>query len=76
MFISSKFPYKNKAEIKNLLNSKIDGFLTKEETSEIARYMYSAEDSEVILSMLKGLYTKGPKVNTTDRRLTREERNH
>jgi len=59
MLVKGKYPYKNKLEVKELLKGKTEGFLGEEEAQEIVRYMYSKEDSEVILNMLQPLFITG-----------------
>ena len=59
MLIKSRFPYKNKREVSQLLKLKINGFLSEEEGREIARYMYSKEDSDVIIRQIQGQLTSG-----------------
>lgn len=59
MLIKSRFPYKNKREVGQLLKSKVNGYLSEEEGREIARYMYSKEDSDVIIRTMKTQLTSG-----------------
>ena len=73
MLIKSKYPYKNKQEINDLLNTKCDGYLSEDEVHEIIKYMYSKDDSNIILSNIKQHLTRGAHLSK-DRRLTREER--
>lgn len=59
MLIKGKYPYKNKDEILKILEHKIEGYLSEEETHEIVVYMYSPSDSEVILNMLRKFMISG-----------------
>jgi hypothetical protein len=59
MLIRSKFPYKNKAELLDLMNAKVNGYLSEEEVNEIVRYMYSKDDSGVILQSVRAQLTRG-----------------
>ena len=73
MLIKSKYPYKNKQEVQDLLDAKMEGYLSEEEVHEIVKYMYSKEDSGVILNTVRTLLSRGAHLGN-DRRLTREER--
>jgi hypothetical protein len=59
MLIRSKYPYKNKAELQDLLHAKINGYLSEEEVNEIVKYMYSKDDSAVILTSVRQQLTRG-----------------
>ena len=63
MLIKSKFPYKNKGEVSQLLQDKLEGYLSEDEGREIARYMYSKEDSDVIIRQMKSELTSGANVS-------------
>lgn len=63
MLIKSRFPYKNKKEVGQLLKSKISGYLSEEEGREIARYMYSKEDSDVIIRQMMTQLTSGAHIS-------------
>ena len=59
MLVKSKYPYKNKQEVQELLNAKMEGYLSEDESTEIAKYMYSKEDASVILNAVKLQLTRG-----------------
>ena len=59
MLVKSKYPYKNKQEVQELLNAKMEGYLSEDESTEIAKYMYSKEDAAVILNAVKLQLTRG-----------------
>jgi hypothetical protein len=59
MLIRSKYPYKNKAELQDLLTAKIGGYLSEEDVNEIVKYMYSKDDSAVILASVRAQLTRG-----------------
>lgn len=63
MLIKSRFPYKNKREVTQLLKAKLEGYLSEEEGREIARYMYSKEDSDVIVRQMKSDLTSGANIS-------------
>ncbi|CAD8178548.1 unnamed protein product [Paramecium octaurelia] len=71
MYLRGKFPLKHQAEIKEMLNQRINGQLYEEEAVDIIKYMYNQEDSELLLNKLKSYYIVPSK--NPDRRLTREE---
>ncbi|CAD8185467.1 unnamed protein product [Paramecium pentaurelia] len=71
MYLRGKFPLKHQAEIKEMLNQRINGQLYEEEAVDIIKYMYNQEDSELLLNKLKSYYIVPQK--NPDRRLTREE---
>ncbi|CAD8118698.1 unnamed protein product [Paramecium sonneborni] len=71
MYLRGKHPLKHQAEIKEMLNQRINGQLYEEEAVDIIKYMYNQEDSELLLEKLKQYYIVPQKTN--DRRLTREE---
>ncbi|CAK88677.1 unnamed protein product (macronuclear) [Paramecium tetraurelia] len=71
MYLRGKFPLKHQAEIKEMLNQRINGQLYEEEAVDIIKYMYNQEDSELLLNKLKQYYIVPHK--NPDRRLTREE---
>ncbi|CAD8107064.1 unnamed protein product [Paramecium sonneborni] len=71
MYLRGKFPLKHQAEIKEMLNQRINGQLYEEEAVDIIKYMYNQEDSELLLNKLKQYYIVPQK--NPDRRLTREE---
>ncbi|CAD8202164.1 unnamed protein product [Paramecium pentaurelia] len=71
MYLRGKHPLKHQAEIKEMLNQRINGQLYEEEAVDIIKYMYNQEDSELLLDKLKQYYIVPQKPN--DRRLTREE---
>ncbi|CAD8115598.1 unnamed protein product [Paramecium primaurelia] len=71
MYLRGKFPLKHQAEIKEMLNQRINGQLYEEEAVDIIKYMYNQEDSELLLNKLKSYYIVPHK--NPDRRLTREE---
>jgi Ca2+-binding EF-hand superfamily protein len=73
MLIKSNFPYKNKKEVNDLLDAKMEGYLSEDEVQEIVKYMYSQEDAGVILNTVMGHLSRGAHLGN-DRRLTREER--
>lgn len=59
MLIKSKYPYKNKQEVTDLLEAKKEGYLSEDEVQEIVRYMYSKEDSNVILASVRAQLSRG-----------------
>lgn len=59
MLIKGKYPYKNKQELQELVQSKTDGYLAEDEVHEIVRYMYSKDDSDVILGAVKAQLSRG-----------------
>jgi hypothetical protein len=63
MLIKSRFPYKNKSEVNQLLEDKLAGYISEEEGREIARYMYSKEDSDVIIRQMKSELTSGAHIS-------------
>ena len=62
MYLRGKYPYKHNSEIKDILNSKINGSIYEEECTDIIKYMYNQDDADIILEKLRSLYFKGPKV--------------
>lgn len=63
MLIKSRFPYKNKTEVSQLLEDKLAGYISEEEGREIARYMYSKEDSDIIIRQMKQELTSGAHIS-------------
>ena len=59
MLVKSKYPYKNKQEVADLLQAKVEGYLSEDEVHEIVKYMYSKEDASVILDSVKAQLTRG-----------------
>lgn len=59
MLVKSKYPYKNKQEVNDLLQAKLEGYLSEDEVHEIVKYMYSKEDAAVILESVKVQLTRG-----------------
>jgi hypothetical protein len=59
MLIKGKYPYKNKQELQELVQTKTEGYLAEDEVHEIARYMYSKDDSDVILAAVRAQLSRG-----------------
>lgn len=59
MLVKSKYPYKNKQEVSDLVQAKKEGYLSEEEVHEIVRYMYSKEDSNVLLNTIRAQMSRG-----------------
>lgn len=57
MYLRGKFPFKHNSEIKEMLTQKMNGVVYEEECTDIIKYMYNQEDSEVLLAKLRKLYT-------------------
>ena len=57
MYLRGRYPYKHTAEIKEMLNSKINGWVYEEEAVDIIKYMYNGEDSEALISKLSTHYS-------------------
>lgn len=56
MYLRGKYPYKHNAEIKELCDAKINGYIYEEECNDIIKYMYNQEDAENLLVKLKKFY--------------------
>jgi len=72
MYLRSRYPLKNNAEIKDMLNSKMNDSIQEEECIDIINYMYNQEDAEILLAKLKKYYIYPSKLAET-KRLSREE---
>lgn len=57
MYLRGKYPFKHNAEIKEILDSKISGFIYEEECTDIIKYMYNQSDAENLLMKLRGNYS-------------------
>lgn len=57
MYLRSRYPLKNNAEIKEMLTARINDSIQEEECVDIINYMYNQEDAEVLLTKLKKFYT-------------------
>lgn len=57
MYLRSKYPLKNNAEIKDMLNSRINESIQEDECIDIINYMYNEEDSQALLTKLKKYYS-------------------
>ena len=57
MYLKGKFPFKHTSELKEMLNTKLNGFIFEEECSDIIKYMYNQDDAEVLIERLKKYYT-------------------
>ena len=53
MYLRGKFPYKHNSEIKEMIETKVNSFISEEESQDIIKYMYNEEDAELILENLK-----------------------
>lgn len=56
MYLRGKYPFKHNAEIKEILDSKINGFIYEEECTDIIKYMYNQSDAENLLARFKNYY--------------------
>ena len=56
MHLRGKFPFKHNSEIKEIIDSKVSGFIFSEEAQDIIKYMYNKEDAEVILEKLREFF--------------------
>ena len=56
MYMRSRFPLKNNAEIKDMLTAKMNDSIQEEECIDIINYMYNQEDAEILLVKLKKFY--------------------
>jgi len=65
MYLRSKYPLKNNAEIKDMLNSKMTDCIQEEECIDIINYMYNQEDAEILLTKLKKFYIYPSKLAET-----------
>jgi len=72
MYLRSRYPLKNNAEIKEMLNSRMTGSIQEEECIDIINYMYNQEDAEILLTKLKKFYIF-PSKTAEMKRLSREE---
>jgi len=75
MYLRGRFPFKHNSEIKDMLNSKLNGFIYEEECTDIIKYMYNQDDAEVLLSKLKKFYVSPSRQMLDVKKLTREEQN-
>lgn len=57
MYLRGKYPFKHNAEIKEILESKINGHIYEEECTDIIKYMYNQSDAENLLSKLRLNYS-------------------
>ncbi|EAS05426.2 EF hand protein (macronuclear) [Tetrahymena thermophila SB210] len=55
MHLKGKYPLKNTAELKSMVDSKSAGFVTIEEITDIINYMYNKEDSKHLIEKVKDL---------------------
>jgi len=65
MYLRSRYPLKNNAEIKDMLNSKMNDSIQEEECIDIINYMYNQEDAEILLAKLKKYYIYPSKLAET-----------
>jgi len=72
MYLRSRYPLKNNAEIKEMLNIRMSGSIQEEECIDIINYMYNQEDAEILLVKLKKFYIF-PSKTAEMKRLSREE---
>lgn len=56
MYLRGKYPYKHNNEIKDILNTKLNGWVQEEECTDIIKYMYNKDDADLILRKIKPLY--------------------
>ncbi|CAD8162010.1 unnamed protein product [Paramecium pentaurelia] len=71
MYLRGKFPLKTNADIKEMMNQRVNSFIFQEEAEDIIKYMYNQEDSELILNKLKQYFIQQTK--HVEKRMTREE---
>ncbi|CAD8151655.1 unnamed protein product [Paramecium octaurelia] len=71
MYLRGKFPLKTNADIKEMMNQRVNSFIFQEEAEDIIKYMYNQEDSELILNKLKQYFIQPAK--HVEKRMTREE---
>ena len=57
MYLRGKFPFKHSSELKELLNTKLNGFIFEEECTDIIKYMYNEDDAYLLIERLKKFYT-------------------
>lgn len=55
MNLKNKFPLKSNADIIDITNEKINGYVTEDEWVEVVRFMYNQLDSEIIVGQLYDL---------------------
>ncbi len=74
MYLRGKYPYKHNAEIKEICDAKMNGYIFEDECFDIIKYMYNNEDSETILQKLKKHFMNGKeKTIKENKKLSREE---
>lgn len=56
MHLRGKFPFKHNSEIKEMIDSKINGYILQDESQDIIKYMYNKEDAETIIDKLRSLF--------------------
>lgn len=75
--LRNKFPFKSAADIGEMVNERMAGFLTEDEWNEIVRFMYNENDAEFIIEQLYSQKVKDEIL--TDRpsrgKMSREEAN-
>ena len=77
MYLRGKYPFKHNAEIKEILDSKTNGYIYEEECNDIIKYMYNQSDAENLLSKLRNHYSSLSQKNfmkdNINKKLSREE---
>lgn len=77
MYLRGKYPFKHNAEIKEILESKVNGFIYEEESNDIIKYMYNQADAENLLAKLREHYSsisqKTFAKDNVNKKLSREE---
>ena len=52
MYLRGRYPYKHNSEIKDILVSKLNGWIYEEEATDIIKYMYNQEDAETLIDKM------------------------
>ena len=55
MHLRGKYPFKQNKEINEILEEKLNSYLSEEEFTDIVSYMYNKEDSEAIILKIKNM---------------------
>jgi Ca2+-binding EF-hand superfamily protein len=75
MHLKGKYPLKNSNDVAEMLNEKLQGFITEEEWTDIVRYMYNTTDAEILITLIKELIQKKNYIHNSGpkQKLSREE---
>lgn len=73
VFVKRRNPNKSEKEVTALVAAKFKGAITETEWTEIVKYMYNEDDTNLIQDRISGLITSGKSSLDTSQKISREE---